>query len=477
VVLLFGVSLSACENTVSGIPDCVVCGEPEESCGCEVPETVCPDCKEEREDCTCGLPKCADCGEIEEKCACIKCPDCRNLENNCTCVFNGFPALHINTRNNAPVNSKEIYVPASVSFRNTRKSYTFEGVSAGVRGRGNSSWGLDKKPYRLRFDDRRPMMGADYAARSWTLIANHSDKALLRNYSAYHLSRQLDGMYFSPNSWCVDLYLNGSYRGVYLLCDQMQQNAGRAELTYDPDPAKCEYLLEWDWRSPDEGVENRDWINVNGLPIAMKYPSGAALTTAHINYLRSYLANTDNAINSQSYTQASNYIHEKSFIDYFLVQELYKNVDVNGLSLWFQIKGQGAERRVQMGPIWDFDIAAGNADYIPYGPTGLWAESDRGNSWFRRLMRIPQFKANTVARWNEIKDNQIENTIQHTGEYALEYKQYFERNFTVWPIFYTYVWPNPHEVVAIRTYTGQVDYLTGWLKTRRIWLDNYYNGR
>ena len=385
-----------------------------------------------------------------------------------------FPTLHVDTENAVGITSKEIYTSAVVSLRNANTGFTFENIGAGIRGRGNFTWKIDKKPYRLRFNTARSMLDSGYQARDWTLIACHTDKSFIRQYSAYHLASLLDSMYFVPNAWFIDLYLNGKYQGVYMLSDQIQQNEGRAELTYDADPVNCEYLLEWDGYAPDEGIEDVDWVSVNGIPVAIKFPSGSSLTSAHISYVKDYLIVADNAFESGNYAEILDIICENSFIDYFLVEELFKNSDCGWSSIYMQIKGSGAERGLQMGPVWDFDLALGNTEQIYSEPDGLWAEI--ANRWFGNLMQVQEFRNNFIARWNEVKDAQIDEMITRTEGVISIYREAFERNFMVWDILGSYFWPNPPAIIEIDTFIGQAEYAINYLKTRKIWLDNYYNG-
>jgi hypothetical protein len=144
-----------------------------------------------------------------------------------------------------------------------------------------------------------------------------------------------------------------------------------------------------------------------------------------------------------------------------------------------QIRGQGDNRRLEMGPVWDFDVSAGNTyfqgrnrednpdrEYYPYyySPHGLWAAWT--NRWFRSLMHNPIFFDAVASRWNEIRDVEIWATINHIQYMSQQYQYAFERNFERWPIMGEFVWPNPDRVVAIDTFQGQVDYLVEWLEIR-----------
>ncbi|MCL1786373.1 MAG: CotH kinase family protein [Defluviitaleaceae bacterium] len=386
-----------------------------------------------------------------------------------------FPAVHITT--DYPAINRHTRIPGTISVSNTDASFTLPDTPMRIRGRGNSSWELDKKPFRIRFPYPVALLDAGHAARDWTFIANHSDKTLMRNYSAYYLAGLLDGMSYAPFARFVDVYFNGEYQGVYMLCIQVSEvREGRVDLTYSANPAQSEYLLELNRRityNPDN-IEGVHFLRIGGRYYHIRFPAGDDLTSAHVDYLRDYLTRLDDLIYTRN-PRALNYIHVPSFIDYYLVQELYKNYDISSLSVFMQIRGQGSDRRLEKGPVWDFDISAGNCYYQDrnnhrggYGPTGIWA--GYMNRWFRGLMDMPGFASQTATRWAHIYENELPQTIARIEYMAAEYGASFERNFARWPIMGVYVWPNPQEVVGIDTFAGQVDYLIDFLQVRGAWL-------
>ena len=141
-----------------------------------------------------------------------------------------FPTLHI-------IMYEELHrhewrnATASVTGENWR--FNFEPESISIRGRGNSTWNLvDKRPFRIRFDEPREMLSSGHRARNWTLISNHNDFSLMRNYSVYFFAGLLDGMNVAPWAQFVHVYFNGEYKGVYMMSIQKSEMAyGRVNLT------------------------------------------------------------------------------------------------------------------------------------------------------------------------------------------------------------------------------------------------------
>ncbi|HEX2659377.1 MAG TPA: CotH kinase family protein, partial [Polyangia bacterium] len=126
------------------------------------------------------------------------------------------PILRIETEGHAPVVSPIEYVNATVTIdpNGARPSFAINKASAQVRGRGNSTWGMPKKPLKLKFSSKTSVLGMP-ADKEWALMANYTDKTLLRNSVALEMSRRL-GMGYTPRSAFAEVFFNGGYIGTYL---------------------------------------------------------------------------------------------------------------------------------------------------------------------------------------------------------------------------------------------------------------------
>ena len=389
--------------------------------------------------------------------------------------------------------------------------FEFANVAVEVRGRGQSSWRMSvgnapyagKRPFRMRFPSGQPrsILDSGFAAREWTFIANQSDKSLMRNYSAYYLGRLLDGMPFAPNAQLIHVYMNGVYQGIYQMSDQNNQpQPGRVDIITNNNPQISEFLFEmcrheiFRWRNPDHYTSHPDYprphiiLNENAQrerPFQIEAggrAEGHADFYLTVAYAQTFLQNVDDALRSQNFNQIARWIDIPSFIDYYLVQELYKNIDVNTSSARFTIRGQGESRRLYAGPVWDFDIAAGNAYYQPglggYSPQGEWVTYRC--DWFRDLLAVPSIRTQIRTRWTQIKNREVRQALDRLDFMADTYAYCFDRNFGRWQIMNIYVWPNPSNVwnhnsdFNIRTHRGQVDFLIDWLEQRGNWMSSWF---
>ena len=138
------------------------------------------------------------------------------------------PDIIIKTENNQSITSKETYLNGTISIVSDdgEQFYTSE---IEIRGRGNASWGFDKKPYRIKLKEKTKLLGFPADARNWTLISNFGDKTLMRNLLAFDLSSRLR-MPYTPSGRPVNVYLNGEYKGCYQLCDHIDVRKERVDI-------------------------------------------------------------------------------------------------------------------------------------------------------------------------------------------------------------------------------------------------------
>src|SRR5690606_9779355 len=202
-------------------------------------------------------------------------------------------------------------------------------------GRGNTTWGLPKKPYRLKLNEAAPMLGMP-AERDWNLLANYIDKSMVRNKLAMNLGDQF-GLTYSPHSTFVELYFNDEYQGVYQVFEHVEPGANRVNVEEldkdeDTDPSTFGggYLMEVDHRL-DEDV---CWQTNLGVPLCFKDPEYEVEgindpehpSYAQFNYITTYL-NAAEASMSAADNSYTNYFDVDSAVNFYLIQELMKNND------------------------------------------------------------------------------------------------------------------------------------------------------
>jgi hypothetical protein len=381
------------------------------------------------------------------------------------------PLLRITTDNDAPIISTDTYITGQISLESNVAGDAAVIGGMQIRGRGNSTWDLmPKKPYRLKLTDKQSLLGMP-SSKDWVLLANYSDKTLLRNKLAMELGSGM-GMPWTPRGKFVEVYHGSRYLGVYLLIENIKIAKDRVnidELSADDDDAGVisgGYLLEVDFRQDGHTI----FTAVDGLPVVFQDPEEP--TAAQEAYLKGYLDQFEAVLHSTSFahpgTGYSAYIDVDSFARWFIVNELFRNVDANMWSSCWMYKPRG--RKLFMGPLWDFDLAAGNVNYNDAFLTSGW--HIRNAPWFSRLFEDPAFAARVREIWNEAKTTQLPAMIQSIGTQSAALQQAQLNNFHRWPILESHVWPN-YRVPG--SYGGELDYLRSWLNTRIAWMDAQFN--
>jgi hypothetical protein len=306
------------------------------------------------------------------------------------------------------------------------------------------------------------------ADKEWVLLANYSDKTLLRNTIAMELSNRF-GLPYAPRSRAVEVFLNGEYEGAYQLMENIKISTSRVNIPkltsadVTGDAVTGGYLLEIDQRRDGTII----YDTAHGLPVVVQDPD--PITPEQWTYISSYLQQTEDTIYSNHFadpaTGYEQFINSQTFIDWYLVNEIFKNQDAKFYSsIWMYKERNG---KLCLGPVWDFDLGAGNVDYdVTDDPTGWWV---REGPWMSRLFEDPAFQARVEARWQELKAGQIDTIFAFIDQNAAALDQSQKNNFQRWPILNVYVWPNP---VITGSYQGEVNQLKQWLTTRIAWMDS-----
>jgi hypothetical protein len=369
---------------------------------------------------------------------------------------------------------------------------------AGIEIRGSSSSGFDKKNYGLELrqsdgtDSAVSLLGMP-AESDWILHGPYSDKVLVRNHLAYTLFSRLG--HYAPRTRFAELRINDQYQGVYVLLEKIKRDKNRVNIA-KLEPADNAglaltggYIFKID-RSSD-GSNNDGWYSQytgsSGQLVfyVFHYPKWEDITVQQTAYIKSQVDSFEMALKSANYKDPvkgyRSYIDVQSFIDYFLLVELSKNTDGFRLSTFLHKDRDDRDPRIHMGPVWDYDLAFGNANYgdadITTGwkysyPDGGWG----GNPfWWSRFMSDPWYTAQLKCRWLEMRatvlsDEGIQGIVDSA---AMVMGPAIDRNFDQWNIHGTYVWPN---VFIGSTFQEDEDFMKGWITDRAAWLDAHMPG-
>ena len=377
------------------------------------------------------------------------------------------PTVVINTPGAQEITSKEYELSSNVYIISKDGTDLLATSETGVRGRGNASWGFEKKPYRLKFDSKQSPLGAPASAKKWTLIANYGDKTLMRNILAFEVSRRV-GLSYTPFCHPVDVIVNGEYRGTYHLCDQVEAASGRVE-------AKDGYLIEIDAYAYQESVM---FNSKKGIPVTIKHPDEDDITSTQWNFIEDYFNKMEAAVFSGNFTDPASgyrkYMDLDSFLKNFIVGEFAGNTDTFWSVYMYKDDEQG---KLFTGPVWDYDLAFENdrrtypinslSDYI-YVSKGSVASDSVRNMVTRIVKNDPQAKARLLEIWYDAKP-QLEALVDLVDEKALMLDESQSLNFKRWNIMDLLV----HENFKIHgSYEAEVKNVRDYISNRLVSLEN-----
>lgn len=376
-----------------------------------------------------------------------------------------------------------------------------------ISGRGNSTWGLLKKPYQFKLKEEADLFGFGKAG-SWCLLANGYDETNLRNRIAFGLAEAL-GMDYVPEGRLVDVYMNQEYYGCYYLCEKVQIKEGRVEIRDQEDTANRVYREEelealvtqqsadgsrkWTETVYDEEdlsggylfereLEERyteeitGFVTTQGDHYALQSPKYAS--EAQVDYIADLMQAFQDALEQQDgchpetgrhYTE---YIDLTSFVQKYLVEEISKNYDGGVTSSFFYKPQDALSNRICAGPVWDYDVAFGNCnlDKIASNPVGISKLDDHvcDTELFLQLYEKEEFYEQMVKLYQEkalpYLDELLDGGIDQMSE---ETKAASEMNHIRWEAL-----SNRYQYYT--DYEKEIRYLKYFIEKRRAFLNEVW---
>ncbi len=377
------------------------------------------------------------------------------------------PKVYVDT-NGAEI-IKSDYRECSITvYDPTGKYSTIVDPQATIKVRGNSTSSGAKQPYNIKFNKKQNVLGFG-KCKKWYLIANMYDKTQLRNKLAYGLADDIGMAYVQQSEFC-ELYVNGEYRGMYMFCESI----GVGDTRVDIDVEGNEFLFEYE---PWPQYSNDEWFTTPRYNIILGLNDPEIPTADQRAYMQEFFTGMEDAIHSQKYEEIIKYVDLQSFIDAFIVQEFFKQVDYGTSSTRFYIK----DGMLYEGPVWDFDLSSGNCSSTYYqaynnvNGSGLsWQGRHCYSIWNGRLFRVPQIMDMVKARYKELQpyivniyqDNELgKNQIDRLLE---GYQKDIDRNYTRW--YTDVIYSSLEKELVDGTYEAEIDYLRDWFKNRNEWM-------
>lgn len=274
-----------------------------------------------------------------------------------------------------------------LSVENDSSSYR----TVNIRGRGNKTWELDKRPYQFKLEKKQDLLGMG-AEKTWLLLANALDNTLLKNQVMYKTAQNMQIPY-SVEYEPVDVYMNGEYLGNYLLCEKVEVDENRVEIDEQND-----YLLEWGGTRSDYMIEFDECANMPFWWVKIHSPKSSEKTERLAPVMKKILEDIAN-VDSDAYVEQ---IDLTTWAQCYWIQEFCVNGDAVFTSIYLYYKGD--EERLYMGPVWDLDNTCGYPVEEEHHYPDRWATRNEG--WYTYLFQHENFRqaVNSAYQNNNLKE-------------------------------------------------------------------------
>lgn len=431
------------------------------------------------------------------------------------------------------------YVDCTVSVEGYGSGTDFADVAAEVRIRGNNTAGYDKKPYRIKFNSKRNLLGLNEGAecKSWVLLACYKDVTYLRDALAFefgNITLAQDGYFVSDYAY-AELYINGTYNGFYMVAEQQQVNKNRVDI-YEPEEGyegtDIGYLIEYDGNAPMT-EERGHWFELDYSAYPMRMEDGSSFcptqddyythsdratytvkndmygtdprNTAQLAFAQKYTENVFEIlykamVNEQYYAFDADYnvvpstltssravvesvVNLDSWVDMFLLQEFCRDNDVDWSSFFFSVDmSEGGDKKLTFEAPWDFDNGFGMKEGMEDGTGFACANNDttmRGlNPWLALCYQSDWFMGLAAERWEQLVADGLYERMTTLIDVVTEgYVGYFEKNYNLWDNLNKVCDPvqNPDIVSSFNTHADAAAYLKGWVNKRIAWLTDAFS--
>ena len=385
------------------------------------------------------------------------------------------PIFEIILNTQDQITSKEEYTTATFIIHTINNGkYSSETIQTEIKGRGNSTWNWPKKPFRLKLASAKKLLGMP-SSRHWALLANFADKTLLRNKLASSVSKYF-GLKYGPRSEMVELVMNGWHWGTYEVTEVPKIATDRIDITSIKSTngvVSGGVIFELDER---RGEQYNFQTSIANQIFTIKDPDDLNTTIPEVaqprlDYCINILQTAENSLYSDNFKDVTNgyqkYFNTQSVVDWYLTQELFKNIDLSRYSVYMFIDTKN-NNKITFGPTWDFDLSSGLLeDY----------SSIRGteNAWVSRFYEDENFRQLIKDRWASKRNDLLYfiNNRLNTDSRNIYIGQ--QKNFNFWNNFYDIItneYPAFHQE---SNFENDIFYLKSWLRNRVEFLDRQFS--
>ena len=347
-------------------------------------------------------------------------------------------------------------------------------VTTEIKGRGNSSWNGgasqtsydSKNSYRLKLTEKAKLLGiGDSKNKDWVLNSNKFDLSSLRNYLVWTLAAKMGTIPYVPECSWVQLYVNGQYRGMYMVSEHVEAANDRVEVDDSLNSPDKGYLIEVDFRG---NGEKDPYFYISGYGSASngnerEFVIKSDCTESDIAFIKDYMQQCHDAMVSGNRAHIDALIDIPSLIDMYIIEELSKDVDVGAASCFLQKDAGG---KLYFTAPWDFDFGFGTYGYAV--TTGeLLSSGNRGCTWFSALVEQEWFRKEVYDRMTALDAafEQTMKTVKSTGDFL---EPAADKNALFWNMYgnHYHGYVSSNVSTKLHSYDEHVDYLISWSEER-----------
>ncbi|MCX6149691.1 MAG: CotH kinase family protein [Ignavibacteriales bacterium] len=377
-------------------------------------------------------------------------------------------------------------------------AYNVYNGKIGIEIRGHSSQMFPKKQYGIELIDsvgnsvNAGLLGMPSES-DWVLNASFTDKTFLRNTLSYKLGNDI-GRYSSRTAFC-EVVINNKYMGLYILQEKVKRDKNRVNIKkleaidVNGEALTGGYIMKIDRIDPGDKYFNSIFPSIfprtPGQPSPISYiyvyPNAQDILPVQQDYIKNYITQFETSLSKSTYNDPFlgyyDFIDVDALVDYFLINEFVKSVDAYRLSAYLYKNRDSEGGKLVFGPIWDYDLSFGLADYGDAWLSSGWeAETNPYEGiwswpfWTKKIFDDPIIRNKLAKRWNELKQTVFNLTamMDYIDKTVLYINQARTRNFVQWAIIGVYQWP---EYFVGQSYEEEVLYLKAWIIHRFNWID------
>lgn len=375
------------------------------------------------------------------------------------------PHFYINVDNDKEIDTKDDYLPADIRIDGKERIEDYEGRT-GIRGRGNSTWLMPKKPYKLKLESKEGLLGmAPY--KKWILLNSYLDGTLILESIPYKMGHLLEIPY-TNHMHPVELTVNDEYQGFYVFTEHKEVGEERIDIGEDG------WLLELDAHF-DEPLQFKS--DKYDLPVMVKYPKYKNMSESEaqetLDEIRADFELLENLVYDESFPDNDylDYFDADAFVNYMLVYYFTLNQEINHPKSTYINKPAG--EKYQMGIIWDFDWGFGYSGEgtVHFNPTTASQDIIHGNStmpgsqFFGRIMQDPEIQTLFKERWIWFKTRRYSELKKNVSDWANKIKPIYEKDHEVWG-----------ERTTSKSVDDNLENILHWMDLRATYIDQLVSG-